>query len=383
MKYSLMGALATLTVGVSLAGAQQLPVSVQAEWDEGFGFLSSVRELPDGRVLVADPLGQVLAAIDLAAGTMENWGREGGGPKEWNQPDAVYALPGGETLLVDLGNGRLVKIAADGTFGQTYPIARTASGGGGGQQGFSPPTMLLPRGVDSQGAVYFPARSFRRPNDSTVVTRATLDSDATTPLGKVKPQETRRSDAGGGNVQIAPMPMTPQDDWGVGADGTVVFVRSDGYYLEVMRPDGSSVRGPDQDVDLLRPSDDDKVAYMEALASGSMRMSVSIGAGGPEISMGRGGGGTPDINASEWPSRMPAFRAGSTRVAPDGRIFVGRFVHAEDASLFDVFDMSGRLIGQVEFGPNASIVGFGAKGAIYLAETDMFGLQWLKKVTVG
>lgn len=389
MKYSLMGTLAAFAVGASLTGAQQLPVTVQAEWDEGFGYLSSVRELPDGRVLVADPLGQILAVIDMDSGAMENWGREGGGPKEWKQPDAVHALPGGETLLVDLGNGRLVRIAADGTFGQTYPIARSSgdggdgSGGGRGRRTFTTPTMILPRAVDAEGGIYFEARNFGSPNDSTVVTRTGLDDEATTALGKVKPQEMRQSGSGG-NIQIASVPMSLRDDWGVASDGTVVFVRSDGYYLEILRPDGSSVTGSRQDVDLLRPSDADKVAYMEAASNSGIRMEMSIGSGGPQLSMRRGGGGgAPDITQSEWPSRMPVFRAGSTRIAPDGRIFVGRNVHAGEPALYDVFDMSGELIGHAEFGANSSIVGFGANGTIYVTETDVFGLQWLKKVTVG
>ncbi len=248
---------------------------------------------------------------------------------------------------------------------------------------FTAPTMLLPRVVDARARVYFAPRSFGSPNDSTVVTRTGLDDEATTALGKVKPQGMRRSGSGG-NVQIASIPMSVQDDWGVASDGTVVFVRSDGYYLEIVRPDGSTVTGPRQDVDLLRPSDADKVANLEAGAAGGLRMAMTINNGETQMSMSRGGrGGEPDITQSEWPSRMPAFRAGSTAVAPDGRIFVGRSVHAGEPALFDVFNMDGELIGHTEFGPNSSIVGFGANGAIYIAETDMFGLQYLKKVTVG
>ena len=101
----------------------QLSADLEVEFPEGFGLLSNVRELPDGRVLVADPLGQILAALDMDAGTMDMWGREGGGPREYRQPDAVYALPGDSTLLVDLGNGRLMVIAPDGSFVRSRPIA--------------------------------------------------------------------------------------------------------------------------------------------------------------------------------------------------------------------------------------------------------------------
>ena len=178
----------------------------------------------------------------------------------------------------------------------------------------------------------------------------------------------RRSGDESGNVQIAPMPMTPQDDWGVGADGTLVLVRSDGYFLEIRRPDGSIVRGPSQDIDLFRPSAEDKLANLEAGAASSLGISMTVNNGERQMSLMRGGGrgGEPDINQSEWPSRMPAFRPGSTAVAPDGRIFVGRSVHAGEPALFDIFNSSGELVGQTEFSPNTSIVGFGANGAITL-----------------
>ena len=55
----------TILLGATGLGAQELPVTVEAEYGEGFGLLTAVRELPDGRVLVADPLGQLLAALDL------------------------------------------------------------------------------------------------------------------------------------------------------------------------------------------------------------------------------------------------------------------------------------------------------------------------------
>jgi len=243
--------------------------------------------------------------------------------------------------------------------------------------------MILPRAVDARGGIYFNPRSFS--SDSTTVMRTTLDDDAMTALGNVKPQGMRRIEDGR-SIQVVPLNMTPEDDWAVGLDGTVVFVRSDGYYLEILRPDGSTVRGSTQDIDLLRPSDEDKLAYLEERAAGGIMMGITVDNGERRVSMSRGGGGgrgEPDIDELEWPRRMPAFRAGETSIAPDGRIFVGRTVHAGEPSLFDVFNDRAELIGNVEFGPRTSIVGFGANGAIYLAETDMFGLQWLKKVTVG
>ncbi len=53
-----------------------------AAYPEALGMIQTVRSLPDGRVLVADPLGQVLVAIDMDAGTADTIGRRGAGPGE-------------------------------------------------------------------------------------------------------------------------------------------------------------------------------------------------------------------------------------------------------------------------------------------------------------
>ena len=70
----------------------------EAAFDRAFSVVQTVREMPDGRVLVADPLGQALMLVDLDAGGAEVVGAVGEGPDEYQQPDAVWPLPEGRTL---------------------------------------------------------------------------------------------------------------------------------------------------------------------------------------------------------------------------------------------------------------------------------------------
>ena len=70
----------------------------EAVYTEPFSVVSTVREFDDGRVLVADALGQVVVRLDLDAGTADTIGKVGEGPDEYRQPDAVWPLPGGRTL---------------------------------------------------------------------------------------------------------------------------------------------------------------------------------------------------------------------------------------------------------------------------------------------
>ena len=375
-------------VAAPVASAQ-LVAPTEVEFPEGFGLLTSVRELPDGSVLVADPLGQILAALDLDTGTMDLWGREGGGPQEYRTPDAVHALPGDSTLLVDLGNGRLTVIDPDGRFTRTRPIAlggaspvgprRGGPGGPGGMQ------MILPRSVDGQGRIYFTIRSFQSPGDSSSIARVGQASDEVERIAKLKPQDVSRS-GGGGNVMIRPVPMSPQDDWAVGPDGSIALVRSDGYYVQVMHADGRISTGPTVDHEQIRPRDAEKQAWLDGLAASGISVQITVQDGQRQMRFGRGGGGPggdADLNSYDWPNRMPAFRSGSSRIDPEGRIWVGRTTRAGAPSLFDVFDDEGRPIGQVELDPNTSIVGFGADGAMYTTRTDDLGLQWLQRRRVG
>lgn len=115
----------------------------EATFSEGFGHIDRVRELSDGRVMVADPIGQVLLVLGRGLANADTLGRVGGGPQEYRQPDVVLPLPGDSTLLVDLGNGRLIVVGPDGAFGTTAPMAQ----GEPGSESFS---IILPRFTDDR-----------------------------------------------------------------------------------------------------------------------------------------------------------------------------------------------------------------------------------------
>ena len=94
--------------GTGDAADSRRPVSLgppDAVFPEDFGYVHTVRELPGGDVLVADPLGKALYQVDMDAGVRTVVGKLGEGPEEYQQPDAVWPLPGDSTLMVDLGQG--------------------------------------------------------------------------------------------------------------------------------------------------------------------------------------------------------------------------------------------------------------------------------------
>ena len=360
--------------------------SPDARFPEAFSSITGLRELPNGRVMIADPLGQALSIIDLEAGTADTLGRVGGGPEEYKQPDALFALPGDSTLMMDLGNTRLTAIGLDGGFGGTMPMTRGQPGAGG------PGGMLIviPRGVDNLGQIYFqPFGGFRpggAPPDSGAVVRLDRSTMAMDTVGLVKLQGRDVQTSGGAmdrNVRMVPIPMSPQDGWAVGWDGRVAFVRSADYSVHWVLPDGGTVNGGPNEYDAIPIGRAEKEEYVENARGSGLQVRVTIDNGAPQASLSRGGGGGsgPGIDDYEWPDAMPAFQANRVYISPEGDAWVQRYVRANDAPAFDIFGEDGKLKGRVTLPQGRRLVGFG-KGSVYLSVRDEFDLQYLERYNV-
>src|SRR5262245_34763990 len=75
----LRGTLAGLACAVSVASAQQKATLSKptAETTESFTNITAIRELPNGKVLLADRQDKVVQLIDFAGGSVTKVGREG------------------------------------------------------------------------------------------------------------------------------------------------------------------------------------------------------------------------------------------------------------------------------------------------------------------
>jgi len=363
------------------AGAQLRLDRPAAAFPEDFGTIQTVRELRDGRVLVADPLAKELYVVDMAAGTRTVVGRQGQGPQEYLQPDAVWPLPGDSTLLVDLGNGRLVALGPDLSFGPTMPIALSEPGPG------RPLVLALPQGVDGQGRLYARGMGGGMGGplpDSAQVLRIDRGSRAADTVASFKLADRTQTRSGGPNnqnVQIANVPLSPEDAWGVAADGWLAVVRAGDFHVEWIRPDGSVVRGAPVPHDPLRVGTAEKEEWVaeQGRAGGGIGISVQIENGRAAMSFGRGGPGqTRGIDAYTWPERMPAFYAGRVPIDPQGRAWVRRHTRAGEASTYDVFDRRGARVGAVTLGAGKRVVGFGA-ASVYVVAFDEFDLNYLER----
>ena len=372
-------------IGAVDSGPLHAQVAVQrltepdASYPEALSLVQGLLELPDGRVMIADPLGQALVIADLASGVADTLGSVGQGPSEYRQPDGVFALPGDSVLLVDLGNARLTVVAPDGRFGATMPIAQEGPGPGPGL------LIVLPRAVDSRGRVYFQpvggGRGLQLP-DSAAVVRWDRSSGAMDTVAMVKLPEMKQSRSGGpGNqaVTIMPVPLSPQDAWAVSWDGRVAVARADPYHVEWIRVDGKVVRSGPIAFEPVRIRRADKLEWAEALGGG-IRIGIMVENGQRRMALSRGGGRgeEPDIDSLDWPDNKPAFADNGVRVTPEGDMWVQRHVPAGEPIDFDVFGANAELKGKVVLPAGRDIVGFG-RGTVYVVRTDDLGLQWLER----
>ena len=87
----------------------------------------SVRELPDGRVLIVDWLEQRILLGDFRTGNVSERGRVGAGPQEYRLAGALLPFRGDSTLLVDQGNNRLAVLDREGTIRRTFRPAHAAA----------------------------------------------------------------------------------------------------------------------------------------------------------------------------------------------------------------------------------------------------------------
>jgi len=367
------------------AHGQRIQELAEAEsaFPEPFSRITGLRELSDGRVLIADQLERHISILDFAAGTTDEIGRRGGGPGEYETPGALLPLPGDHTLLVDMGNMRLTRITPEGEFDKESWPMMGATG-----------TLIRPTGTDAEGRLYYSSAGIRisrggaaapPPSDSAPVIRWDPVADVTDTVGTFYSP----SPAGGGGISLRRgsggvavsgmvyRPFPSQDTWVATPDGGVAVVRSTEYGVTWYR-NGVATPGPLTDYDRIRVTDAEKEAWADRQANSSATFVAVGGRGG-------GGGGTfeiprPDLDEVEFPDYKPPFPSNAVRATPDGRVWVMRHQSHRDErrALFDVFDARGERVTQVRLPEGRRLVGFG-DGVLYALVTDEDDLQWLER----
>lgn len=348
-------------------GAKQATLGrAEARMAAPLSLVTTVRELRSGELMVADPIERKLMVFDARLASMRTLGREGSGPGEYRQPDAVWALPGDSTLVTDLGNARLSVVGPDGKYARSMPI--TSGGGRGG-----PPMAIFPGGTDAKGNIYFAPPRMDMRVDTGDVMRVDSKGTSPKPVARVKTPDVDRQESGGENsrsIQIRPIPLAASDGWAVNADGEVVVLRTGDYHAEWIAASGKKAGAP-VPVTRARIGNAEKKEWVaQQMLSGGINMQVEDNNGQRTVSFGRNRPQQePSTEGYKWPANKPPFEAGSLRVDATGRVWVRRLRAAGEPVMYDVFGKDGNLAASVTFPARRTLVGFGAR-SLYAVEVD-------------
>ncbi|MFN0099275.1 MAG: hypothetical protein ACKVS7_11405 [Gemmatimonadaceae bacterium] len=364
-------------------GPRPLPAP-DVTFAEPFSALSpgTVRELRDGRLIVADARDQRIHLVDLDRSTSQALSNEGSGPREFVTPLRALGIGGDSTLIFDSGNSRYLLLDPAGRAITTWrPAVSRAEGGS--------MNFLVPaRGADREGRLYVEAppppagdgtfstadtapviRIDRRTNRvDTLVWVRVLGLKSTTRDGQVTVV------SGGGN------PLTPRDEWAVFPDGRIAVARHSPYRIDVVWPDGRLQRGapiPFTPKPITQADKDEEEERRRLMNRDRQNSSVRLPDGGL-ITHNRAIAQPP---LSNFPATKPPFRAGLATVIarPTGELWVRRLEAAGSrGSLYDVIDASGAVSHQVRLEQGTGLVGFGAS-AIYTTRADEDGLMTLRR----
>lgn len=326
-----------------------------------FTQVTDVRELPDGRVLVVDLLERTVHVAAFGTGSVSRIGRNGSGPREYEQPTALLAISRDSTILLDPRNGRWLLMAGAEIVGTVGPDAPVLTAG-----------TRAPNGADMLGNVIAlkpivsgPATATSIPRrDSLLLVRMSRATGVQDSLAMLLARPTVLRVEGPASaptsVSITMNPLTTGETATVFPDGWIAIVRLDPYRVEWIGARGERVAGPPLPFERVRVDEREQGAFLQ-------RESVRTGR-------------PPRDPASlpPWPEFVGPF-TGALLTASDGNLWIRR--RESTANLtppYDVINRRGELIARVAVGKDVNVIGFG-NDVVYTVRINEDGIQTLQR----
>jgi hypothetical protein len=314
---------------------------VTAVGKDSLGAVTTVRQLPNGRVLVNDIVGRrvvmfdsSLSSLSVIADTTSATANAYG-----VRPGGLIAYRGDSTLFIDPASLSMLLIDPSGK------IARVMSAPRANDVGFLVGGPFGSPGFDAQGRLVYrapPARFFfngpppsgnalpQMPAipDSAALVRFDLATRKLDTVTWFKTQKVEmnivRSPEGGVRITSSFNPLPQGDDWAILPDGTIALVRGKDFHVDWVGPQGVT-SAPKIPFDWERLTDEGKVALVDSarIAMGKARASGQLMFRGPEGVVARGaaeGGGAGGATASprDGAPREGAPRDGAARDGGSG-----------------------------------------------------------------
>jgi hypothetical protein len=334
--------------------------------DRHFTWLTSLRELRDGRVIVVDNRENRLEVLDTTLRFSAAIGREGDGPGEFRRAGWIYPLAGDSSIVTDPQFRHWYLL--DGT-----RIARRITGQDPALRYFDP--IIL--GADATGQV-LGAKADRRTSpgaimsiqaDSLVLLLGRLGSGDVDTIAILKGQAKQNVVQRTGGAPSNLSPFTTEDLGQLFGDGWIAVARVEPYRVDWRRPDGQWIQGPPLRFDAKRIGEREKCAVIQAYTT-------------PERPCDPDRIDAPDVLPPFLPiasTGMFAPASPTLHAMPDGRLLIRRTPGTVSSSArYDIIDRRGTLVSTLTLPANEAVVGFGEK-SIYIVATDDVGLQTLRR----
>ena len=301
-----------LCLAQSLPPIRQLgPVTSVAK--EPLGAVSTLRSLPDGRVLVNDIISRrvlmfdsslmnATVVADTTSATANAYGTRPGGLIAYRGDSTLFVDPASLSMLLIDPNGKIARV-------MSAPRAQDVGflvGGPFGSPGFDPSGKLVYRAPPNFAAIApRPGANgvpqFPTPPDSAAIVRfdlaaRKLDTATFFKTPKFNLNVTRAPD-GGIRVNSMVNPLPQGDDWALLPDGTIALVRTKDFHVDWLNADGTVSSTQKIPFNWERLTDEGKVAFIDSarVAIEKARASGQLGAGGGiQLQLGGPGGGPGD-----------------------------------------------------------------------------------------
>lgn len=348
----------TLLSSQSISVKQLAPANATLPGE--FTRITGIRELSDGRAIVVDNGEHAVLVVDFATKKVEQIGRTGRGPGEYDAPRQAWALAGDSTLITDWTTRSWYYLAGTG-------IAATLTAEKPLNFHLSPSLS----GVDTAGHALAATGAYRirlrraedptGSRDSLTLLRghrgsARIDTLLRVRLRTAMTKETMKE----GIPWVVPNPLATDDQALLFPDGWIAIAMLEPYHVDWLAPDGRRIRGAP--IAVVLPAVDDR----------EKRFAITRAYPPPQPSF------APE-EFPPWPPRLPAFNNAALLATPSGDLLIRRAPSAgAPVNVIDVVSRTGALIGRLELPPNQSLIGVSRRWA-FVVTTDNDGLQRLSR----
>ena len=352
-----------------------------AEHPEPLTQPTTLLELRDGRVLVADSKDRLLFIYDFAKETATQVSRQGSGPLEYQLPSGIFDA-GDSIIVLDFLQQRMLILDDKGGPLRTHRLVPAGDA-----------TAAIIKlgaifGLDARGRFYSESRGLtmvqgKLPtvSDTVALVRwASLGGRGDTLAVRVEhtpPPKMSGNPTDGLNIKLSMTAFELRDSWALFPSGVVAVARASDYHTEWIDAAGRKKVGPRVAYTPLTVTEADKALARKATreaAEQGLKLGASMAAGSgqkmPRIKM--------DVEEpAAWPTVKPPFAG--VRAAPDGRLWVTRMIAgASDIAEYDVLAPGGKLERKVRLPKDVTLLGFG-KGVLYGVRKDEDDLRYLQR----